>query len=117
MRGKTLKIIVAGALPWINTAALVVACLPLAAGCVVRAYGPAGEVEVGGPPPPPQDEAVTIAPAPGLIWIGGAWVWGPGGWYWGAGHWERPPFAGARWLAPHYEFRGGRHVWARGRWR
>jgi len=117
MRSKTLKIIALGALPFLNTSALIVSVLPLAAGCVVRASGPEAEVEVGGPPPPPIQETVVVAPTPGMIWIGGAWVWGAGGWHWGPGRWERAPFAGARWYGPHYEFRGGRHVWVRGHWR
>jgi hypothetical protein len=103
----------------------------LATGCAVREQGyappppgavvepaPAGaEVEVAGEPPAPIVESVTVAPAPGFVWIGGAWFWEGGGWAWHAGHWDRPPRAGAVWIRPHYAFRNGHHVWARGYWR
>jgi hypothetical protein len=104
----------------------------LATGCVVRervyqppppppgAVEPAptgAEVEVSGEPPAPVVESVTVEPAPGFLWIGGAWFWEGGGWVWHAGHWDRPPRPGAVWIRPHYVFRGGRHVWVRGYWR
>ena len=105
----------------------------LASGCVVREDvryrnppppvvaepGPppaGGEIVVSGAPPAPIVETVTIAPDPVSIWIGGAWIW-RGGWVWAPGHWERPPHRGAVWFAPHYAYRGGRHVWVRGYWR
>jgi hypothetical protein len=102
----------------------------LLAGCVYHertvyspppgpAPAPGAEVEVNGPPPPPPESDVTIgvAPAPGFVWIGGFWGWGPHGWVWTHGYWGRPPHRGMRWYGPHYEFRGGRHVWVRGGWR
>ena len=107
----------------------------LASGCVVReevryrqpgppppavvaepAYAPGPEVVVAGPPPAPIVETVTVAPDPTFVWVGGAWIWNAG-WVWSPGHWGRPPHRGARWFGPHYEFRGGRHVWVRGYWR
>jgi hypothetical protein len=116
MKGNTLKIIALGVLPWVAATALVALGLPLGTGCVVRADGPAGEIEVAGAPPPPMEESITIAPEPGVIWVGGAWIWSGGGWHWERGRWARPPYGGAHWLAPHYEFRNGHHVFVRGRW-
>ena len=97
----------------------------LTTGCVVRertVYRPApaavvatDEVVVEGPPPAPLVETVTIAPGPGYVWVGGGWVW-QGHWVWARGHWAHPPRRGAVWLAPHYEYRHGVHVFIRGRW-
>jgi hypothetical protein len=102
----------------------------MASGCVVRedvayrppppgvvtAPPPGGEVVVSEAPPAPVVESVTIAPDPTFVWVGGAWFW-EGRWVWHPGHWQHPPHAHARWYGPHYEYRGGRHVWVRGYWR
>ena len=103
----------------------------LATGCVVREdvrYRPPprtvvvesapaeGEVVVTSEPPPPVVETVTLAPEPGVVWIGGAWFW-EGRWIWHAGHWGRPPHRGAVWVGPRHVYRGGHHVWVRGYWR
>jgi hypothetical protein len=104
----------------------------LASGCVVREEvryrqpGPpvvvgqpvpaGGEVVVPQPPPADIVEVQPIAPDPLFIWVGGAWIW-RGGWIWEPGHYARPPHRGAMWYRPHYEYRGGRHVWVRGYWR
>ena len=79
--------------------------------------GPA-EIEVNAPPPPPPgpDVVIGIAPGPDFLWIPGGWFW-EGRWVWHAGHYGRRPHAGARWYGPHYEFRGGRHVYVGGGWR
>jgi hypothetical protein len=92
----------------------------VAAGCYVAPAGVVveGEYEVGGPPPAVQEEVVVAAPGPDFVWIGGFWDWDVGvrHWEWRPGRWERPPHAEARWVAPHYEMRGGRHYFRRGRW-
>lgn len=91
----------------------------VAAGCDVYVRPPAAEVEVSGAPPPaPEVDVQTPMPAPGYVWIGGAWEWGPDNrWVWRRGRWDRPPRAGAEWRASHYEYRNGRHVYVRGGWR
>ena len=90
----------------------------VAAGCEAYVATPNGQVAVSGPPPPAQVDIETVAPGPGYIWVGGAWGWGPHNrWEWERGRWDRPPYAGARWHANHYEYRNGRHVYARGGWR
>ena len=75
-----------------------------------------GEVVVNDAPPAPIGETMVVAPGPGFVWVGGYWGWGGGRWNWEAGHWARPPHAGARWVAPRYYVRGGRHVWVHGGW-
>ncbi|HTM51031.1 MAG TPA: hypothetical protein VL285_20180 [Bryobacteraceae bacterium] len=55
-------------------------------------------------PPPPAPLAVYGHPAyrPGYIWIGGYWYPAGPRYYWRAGYWARPPYIGARWVAPRY---------------
>ncbi|MDB6023275.1 MAG: hypothetical protein JWQ04_3132 [Pedosphaera sp.] len=117
----------------LKTVLLIGGTTVLASGCVVREEvryrspqpppvvveapaPPGGEVVVTEAPPAPIVETLTVAPAPGFIWIGGGWIW-RGGWVWAPGHWDRPPRRGAVWIAPRYAYRGGRHVWVRGYWR
>ncbi len=93
----------------------------VAAGCYVRpvaGVGVEGEFEVDGPPPPVQEETVVDSPGPGYVWIGGFWDWDVGvhHYVWTPGRWDHPPHAEARWVAPHYELRGGRHYFRRGHW-
>jgi hypothetical protein len=91
-------------------------CL-LATGCYVEGRGPAGEVYVASAPPALLVETEAPAPGPDFVWIGGDWFWEGGRWQWHGGHWARPPHPGAHFVANHYEFRGGRHVYVRGGWR
>jgi hypothetical protein len=84
-------------------------------GCVI---GPApayeGEV-VYQAPPPPQYEAYGVAPAPGYLWIGGAWFWEGGRYAWHPGRWEAPR-PGYRWV-PHRWARVGKgYRMAPGHW-
>jgi len=74
------------------------------------------EVVVAGAPPAPLVEEYVLAPGPGFIWIGGAWIW-RGHWEWEHGRWARPPHRGAVWMPHHYVNRGGAHVFIRGGWR
>jgi hypothetical protein len=105
-------------------AALSTSCF-LAAGCYVEARGPRAEVGVAAPgevyvdaaPPALLVETPPPMPGDGFIWIGGDWFWEGGRWRWHGGRWDRPPHPGARFVANHYEYRGGRHVYVRGGWR
>ena len=79
---------------------------------------PFGEVVVNEAPPAPPGEVVTVAPAPGLVWVGGYWGWCGGHYSWVAGGWRRPPYGGARWTGGYWARRpGGGHVFVRGGWR
>lgn len=68
-------------------------------------------------PPPPQAEVVGVAPAPGMIWIGGYWNWVGGRHVWVGGHWEAPPPGYHAWV-PHrwVAYRGGWRL-VPGHWR
>jgi hypothetical protein len=102
----------------------------VATGCVVHEHAnypvtPVAVVEtapvsrvgyVSSQPPAPLADVVTVAPAPGYVWVGGAWYWN-GGWVWRYGYWTRPPRFGAVWVGPRYYYRGGRSTWYGGYWR
>ena len=76
------------------------------------------EVDVTGPPPPPPvDVDIGVAPGPDFVVVPGAYAWVGGRWEWQRAHWDRPPHAGAHWVANHYEYRNGRHVFVRGGWK
>jgi len=74
------------------------------------------DIHIG--PPRPRREVVVEAPYPEAIWVagyyrydydGGAYIWVPGSW-------QRPPHAGAYWIAPRYAHRGGRYGFVAGHW-
>ncbi len=54
-----------------------------------------------------------VTPGYGYTWIAPYYYPYAGGWRWRAGYWARPPYAGARWIAPRYY--GGRYY--AGGWR
>ena len=93
-----------------------IATLLLAGSSVFAAHFSVG-VGVGVPyyAAPP---AVAYAPGPvyarpGYTWIGGYYYPVGARWVWRAGYWARPPYAGARWVAPRSA--GGRYY--AGYWR
>ena len=65
------------------------------------------QVSVGvriGPPPRPRVVRVQPAqPGPGYSWIGGYWFADGGHYRWHDGYWTRPPYEGARWVAPRHD--------------
>jgi hypothetical protein len=69
------------------------------------------------PPPPPGYRAVVVSPGPGYVWIDGYQDWRGRRYAWVPGRWARPPYARARWVAPHWQHRGRDRVWVRGQWR
>jgi len=77
-------------------------------------YGYAATYPLGFYAAPVAPVAPFVAyPGYGYSWVGGYWYpWG-GGYAWRPGYWVRPPFRGARWVAPRYY--GGRYY--RGYWR
>jgi hypothetical protein len=78
--------------------------------------GVSEQVVIPEAPPPIIVETQTLAPGPGFIWIGGAWVW-RGQWIWTHGYWSRPPHPGAVWVPHRYQYRNGIHVYVQGYWR
>src|SRR5438132_11386320 len=76
-------------------------------GCIVAPapgyYADVAVTEVA--PPAPEYEVVGVAPAPGYIWIGGAWFWEGGSDDWHSCRWDapRPVF---RWVTHNTPRRG-----------
>lgn len=73
-------------------------------------------VAVGPPPPPPVYGPVGVAPGVGFVWTNGYYVLNGRRWVWRPGRWQRPPYAGARWVAPTWHRRGNGWVRRGGRW-
>lgn len=59
-------------------------------------------VAVYAPPPAPLAYAPVACPGPGDSWVGGYWYPAGGRYFWRGGYWARPPYVGARWIAPRY---------------
>lgn len=73
---------------------------------VVVAAPPPAPVIVAAPPPPPAAVIVAAPPAPygyGYVWRPGYYVWTGYGYQTVPGAWVRPPYAGAVWVAPHWQ--------------
>jgi len=85
---------------------------------MVEGGPPPGEVVVNDAPPAAPTEVVTVAPAPGLVWVGGYYGWYGGRYVWVSGGWHRPPHPNGVWVGGYWGRRpGGGHVWVGGRWR
>ena len=60
-------------------------------------------IRIGPPPPPRVVRVVPPSPGPGFFWIEGYWYPVGRHYKWHEGYWTRPPYPGARWVAPHRE--------------
>ena len=69
------------------------------------------------PPPPPRYRVIGYAPAPGYIWAEGFWDLRGGRWVWAPGRWMRPPRYRAAWVPAYWAPRGRGYYFVRGRWR
>jgi hypothetical protein len=58
---------------------------------------------IGTTPPPLRYEVRPAPPGPDFVWVNGYWAWRDGRYVWIPGHWDRPPYAGAYWVHPHYD--------------
>jgi len=87
-------------------------------GCIVAPARPYyAEEPVMVAPPPPQAEVIGVAPAPGLVWVGGYWNWVGGRHVWVGGRWEAPPPGYHAWVAHRWvAYRGGYRL-VPGHWR
>jgi hypothetical protein len=103
----------------LSLSACVIAYRPPPHEAMMVENGPApGEVVVDQAPPGAAAEVVTVAPEPGLVWIGGYWGWYGGRYVWVSGGWHRPPRPGVVWVGGYWARRPmGGHVWVQGRWR
>ena len=81
---------------------ILLATMLLAAVSVTNAQVSLG-IRIG---PPPRPRVVRVLPArPGadFVWVDGYWYPVGKHYKWHEGYWSRPPYAGARWVAPHHD--------------
>ncbi len=62
-------------------------------------------INIGAPPPPRVLRVRPVAPGPEYMWVEGYWYPVGGHYKWHDGYWTRPPYAGARWVAPRHDGR------------
>jgi hypothetical protein len=83
----------------------------IAALLLVGASASGAQISIGiniGPPPPPRVVRVLPpTPGPDFVWIEGYWYPVGRHYKWHEGYWTRPPYVGARWVAPHHD--GGQY--------
>ena len=62
-------------------------------------------IRIGPPPQPRVFHSRPRQPGQDYVWVEGYWYPNPSGkkYVWHDGYWTRAPFAGARWVAPHYD--------------
>jgi len=89
------------------------ACLLLAGSSMFAAPRVVVGVGLGAPPPIVASAYIPPSPGPGYAFVGGYWVPAGPHYAWHAGYWARPPYVGARWIAPRYYG----HRYYRGYWR
>jgi hypothetical protein len=64
------------------------------------------QVSVGiviGAPPPPRAIVRPAIPYEGAVWVEGYWYPVGHHYKWHNGYWTRPPYEGARWVAPRHD--------------
>jgi len=69
-------------------------------------------IRIGPPPPPRIVRVLPGRPGPAYVWVNGYWEPHGRKYRWHNGYWARPPYPGARWIAPRYE----RQVYFEGYW-
>ena len=62
-------------------------------------------VQIGPPPPPHVVRVLPPRPAAEFIWVEGYWYPVGHKYKWHDGYWTRPPYEGARWVAPRHDGR------------
>jgi len=67
-----------------------------------------------GEPPAPRAYRVPPQPGPDYVWIEGYRYLLAGQYKWHDGYWSRPPYAGAYWVAPYYDY--DQRQYFAGRW-
>jgi len=60
-------------------------------------------IRIGPPPPPPVVRVVPVCPSPEFVWVEGYWYPVGRHYKWYEGYWTRPPYEGARWVAPRHD--------------
>src|SRR5580692_3876395 len=80
----------------------VLAVMLLISGSVVGAQVSVG-IRIGPPPRPRVVRVVPVRPGPEFVWVEGYWYPSGRHYKWHDGYWTRPPYEGARWVAPHHD--------------
>lgn len=60
-------------------------------------------IRIGPPPPARIVRVLPPAPGPEFVWVEGYWYPQGRHYRWHEGYWTRPPYLGARWVAPHHD--------------
>lgn len=60
-------------------------------------------ITIGAPPPPRVVRVRPRSPGPAFVWVEGYWYPVGGHYRWHDGYWTRPPYEGARWIAPRHD--------------
>ena len=60
-------------------------------------------ISIGPPPPAHVVRVLPPTPGPEFVWVTGYWYPVGRRYRWHEGYWSRPPYAGARWVAPHHD--------------
>jgi WXXGXW repeat (2 copies) len=60
-------------------------------------------IRIGPPPRPHVVRELPPSPGPEYAWIDGYWYPVRGRYRWHEGYWTRPPYEGARWVAPRHD--------------
>jgi hypothetical protein len=60
-------------------------------------------IRIGPPPAPRVLRVVPRSPGPDYVWLDGYWYAEGGRYRWHNGYWTRPPYPGARWIAPRHD--------------
>jgi hypothetical protein len=84
----------------IGTALLAV--MLLASGSVIGAQVSFG-IRIGPPPQPRVVRVLPPQPGPEFVFVDGYWYPSGRHYKWHEGYWTRPPYEGARWVAPHHD--------------
>jgi hypothetical protein len=74
----------------------------VATALAVPAFGQIG-IYIGQAPPPLRYETRPPIPGQGYVWVDGYWGVRGGRYVWAPGRWDRPPYPGAYWSHPHYD--------------
>lgn len=79
-----------------------IAAMLLASVSVAHAQFSIG-IRIGPPPPPRVVHVLPGRPGPEYVWVEGYWYPVGHHYKWHEGYWTRPPYEGARWVAPHHD--------------
>ena len=60
-------------------------------------------IRIGPPPRPRVVRVVPRSPGPEFFWVEGYWYPVGNHYKWHDGYWTRPPYPGARWIAPRHD--------------